>query len=155
MDTLKTTIDLRLSSIDTGYVSTHVFRDSIGWVTAASPDKGLLVGYLWKTKDYPWIHIWHDIADNKPKAKGIEFGTTGLGDTFGLEDNLLFTFEGNRNLQMVDALSPIEKAYYLFMLPLPSDFQEIEKIEMVNENISICLMTENGAILNENFILPE
>lgn len=155
MDTLKTEIDLRSSSVNSGYVSTHIIRDSIGWITVASPDKGFLVGYIWETKDYPWIHIWHDIAEGKPKAKGIEFGTTGLGDTFGSEENLLFSFKENRNLWIVDALSRIQKEYYVFMLPLPTDFYKIDKINISNKDISIGFLTKNGITLYENLQVPE
>jgi len=50
-----------------------------GWVTIANPQKGLLVGYLWNTADYPWIRVWREWKDKTPTALGVEFGTTPLG----------------------------------------------------------------------------
>ena len=41
-------------------VSAFIFDDDeeYGWVTACSPNTGLLLGYLWKTEEYPWLDIW-------------------------------------------------------------------------------------------------
>ncbi|MGZ5247599.1 MAG: hypothetical protein ACXWV5_11215, partial [Flavitalea sp.] len=75
-----------------------------GWITAYSPDHQLLLGYVWKRADYPWINHWIHFADvqtgekikassNKSDAeitdnydvpgsnsrmiyRGLEFGTT-------------------------------------------------------------------------------
>ncbi|MFZ4726140.1 MAG: hypothetical protein ACOYMD_11915, partial [Paludibacter sp.] len=47
-DSTKTALDLRTSSNKNSYVSTHIFADSIGWIVAATPNKKMLVGYIWK-----------------------------------------------------------------------------------------------------------
>jgi hypothetical protein len=54
-----------------------------GWFTVVNVKKGLLCGYVWPRKDYPWCAIWEEnkFRDGAPwygKAvtRGIEFGTT-------------------------------------------------------------------------------
>ncbi|PYV84614.1 MAG: hypothetical protein DMG05_24290 [Acidobacteria bacterium] len=59
-------------------VVSYTLDDEYGWVTASNPGKGLMIGYIWKAKDYPWLIDWRDVQNGKPAARGLEFGTTGL-----------------------------------------------------------------------------
>ncbi|MFZ4726215.1 MAG: hypothetical protein ACOYMD_12295, partial [Paludibacter sp.] len=47
-DSTKVPLDLSTSNNKNSYVSTHIFSDSIGWIVAATPNKKMLVGYIWK-----------------------------------------------------------------------------------------------------------
>ncbi len=53
------------------------------WFSVVNVKKGLLCGYVWPRKDYPWIANWEEnkFRDgapwfNKAVTRGIEFGTT-------------------------------------------------------------------------------
>lgn len=71
MDTLNiATIDITKSSKKFQYTSTHIFSDSIGWVTAFNPSLKLMLGYTWKIKDYPWLTVWNGLKNEKLWAKG-------------------------------------------------------------------------------------
>ena len=52
-------------------------------LTAVSPKSRLLIGYVWDTKDYPWLNLWRHVENGRPAARGLEFGTTGLHQPFG------------------------------------------------------------------------
>jgi hypothetical protein len=136
-DSLKNTIDLTKSNHPNGYVSTHVIGGEIGWATAANPAKGLLIGYVWKTTDYPWLHIWHGIKDGKLWAKGLEFGTTGLGDTFSPEKRAALTFHGRNNNLFVDAKSSVTKKYVCFLMRIPESFSGVNSIRFDMKQITI------------------
>lgn len=116
IDSLGKVFDIQKSIYTEGFVGTYIFYDSIGWVTAYNPKLKLLLGYAWKTRDYPWLHIWHGTKDGKLTAKGIEFGTTGLGDTSPLEERFLLNFHGRTNLSYVDANSSVKKRYVCFLI---------------------------------------
>lgn len=100
-------------------VVSYVIDDAYGWVTALHPEKRLVVGYLWKTAEYPWLNIWRDVAGGKPAARGLEFGTTGLhqpypvltrkGRIFGRP---LFTF--------LDATETQTRSYQVFLAKMPA-----------------------------------
>lgn len=64
-------------------VCSFVIEEEFGWVTATSPTTNLLVGYLWRSKEYPWLSAWRN-SDNcgAPAARGLEFGTTGVHQPF-------------------------------------------------------------------------
>ena len=119
------------------YVSTHIFADSIGWVTASSPKNGLLIGYIWKTSDYPWINIWNQVVDGKLWAKGLEFGTTGIGKSYQDLLSVDTRFHGRSSFFFLDATDTVEKSYIGFQLKIPSDFSNVSKVTFKDGVISI------------------
>jgi len=119
----RTTTDLRLTSDPVSYLSHHIFdqADKYGWVTAYDPQSGIVLGYVWKLNDYPWLNIWNLSKGGKPKAKGLEFGTTGYlksyrdllrGDT---------NFHGVSPCEYIDSGETIEKSYLCFLINIGKD----------------------------------
>ena len=41
-------------------VVSFTIDDEYGWTTASTAGKGLLIGYMWKSCDYPWLDVWRD-----------------------------------------------------------------------------------------------
>jgi len=110
-------------------VSSFVFAESdvYGWVTACNPSRRLLLGYFWKTKDYPWLNIWRYIHQGQVAARGLEFGTTGLHQPFpGLvKTNRILT----RPLyEYADANQTISKSYAVFLLKIPEDYRGVAAV---------------------------
>ena len=125
--------DLRhLESDPEPNVVSYVIEDSIGWITAANPNRGLLIGYFWKTSDYPWVSLWRDVRDGKPAARGLEFGSTGLHQPFAILvkkariwDRPLFEY--------IDAGEHITKSYTAFLCPVPKDFKGVDSLTIDGE----------------------
>jgi len=145
-DSLKNRIDLRSSNLQNGYVTTHIIDEKTGWATAASTSKKLLIGYVWETADYPWIHIWNGPKNGKLWAKGIEFGTTGLGDTFSPEKRAATTFYDRSNNLFVDAKSAVTKRYTCFLIRIPEDFVKTTSIVSSKLLIKVDYQLKNGII---------
>jgi hypothetical protein len=137
IDAQGTPADLTKSEAREGYVTTHVIDGDWGWATAANPARGLLIGYVWKTSDYPWLHVWHGMKDGRLWAKGIEFGTTGLGDTFAPEARMSSTFHGRNHQLFVDAHASVTRSYVCFLLKIPADFQSARSIAYSHRQIEI------------------
>lgn len=131
--------NLRLTTDDRGYCTTHIFPDTVklGWVTASSPESGVLIGYLFKTKEYPFINLWHYSKDGKPFAHGLEFGTTGLGQPYKLLTEKLVSFYGHPSFEYIEANETLEKSFVCFLAPIPSDFKGVEKVEVLNGVVSL------------------
>ena len=126
VDTLKIgTTDISSFSNRFRYLSSHVFPDSIGWFTLYNPKLKLLLGYVWKTSDYPWIHFKNEINYGKPLIHGLAFGSAGLSDKFPFEERTSMTFHGVRNFDFIDAKSSITKSWYCFLLNTPSGYQKV------------------------------
>ena len=119
----------RLTTDQNPNVVSYSIDEAYGWVTAATPAKDLLIGYLWKTTDYPWVSLWRDVRDGKPAARGLEFGTTGLHQPFPtlvkkgrIWDRLLF--------EHLDAGETTARSYTSFLFKIPSDFAGVESIKV-------------------------
>lgn len=131
--------DLRAVNDDRGYVSSHIFPDTtkLGWVTATNPEQKLLLGYLFLTKEYPWLNLWHWKKDHKPYAHGLEFGTTGLGQPYQVLADNCITFYGRKSYEWLEARGIAKKKYICFLVQLPEKFEGVGKLELVKDKIII------------------
>jgi len=107
-----------------------------GWVTAITPSKGLLLGYLWKTSEYPWLNIWRHVDKGKPLARGLEFGTTGLHQPFGvlIAKGSIF---GRPLVAYLDAGESATRSYAAFLVKTPPDFAGVESVEYGQRRIVV------------------
>ena len=143
-DTLQKINDVSKGTWDSDYVASYVFSDSIGWITAMNMNQKQLIGYVWKTADYPWLHIWNGMRDGKPWAKGLEFGTTGLGDTFSFAERCSISFHNVKSVEFIDAKSSVSKSYFCFELPVPDGFQKTLRVFFENDSVTVVLLTNSG-----------
>lgn len=126
-------VDLRRMTSDSQpNVVSYIADGKYGWVIAANPAKGFLIGYIWLAADYPWISLWRDVHDGKPAARGLEFGSTGLHQPFPalvkkgrILDRPLFEY--------IDAGETITKRYTAFLMGIPADFSGIDSVTVDGE----------------------
>ena len=98
-------------------VCSFVLEEEFGWVTAVSPTTSLLVGYLWRSEDYPWLSSWRNSdADGAPAARGLEFGTTGVHQPFP-ELAKMPTVLGRPTFSYLDAGASHTRSYCMFLCP--------------------------------------
>jgi hypothetical protein len=139
-------VDLRHLTTDPDpNVTSFVFDGEYGWVTATNAAKQLLIGYLFKTADYPWLNIWRHVQDNHPFARGLEFGTTGLHQPFEILTKKPFLF-GRPTFTYLDAGASVTRSYRAFLLKVPSDFAGVESIAVKDGAI---VLHERGANARE------
>lgn len=117
-------------------VVSYVIDDEFGWTTAASANKGLLIGYLWRTSDYPWLNMWRHVADRRPLARGLEFGTTGLHQPFGILVRKSAIF-GRSIFCYLDAGETVTKSYTAFLAKIPADYGGVDRITYNNSTLTI------------------
>jgi hypothetical protein len=55
-------------------VVSYVIEEAHGWVTAANPALGWLIGYFWRTTDYPWVSLWRMFAMADRRREGLSLG---------------------------------------------------------------------------------
>jgi hypothetical protein len=149
-------VDLRrLTNDPLPNVVSYTLDEEYGWVTAATPSQGLLLGYIWRTREYPWLNIWRHVENGKPAARGLEFGTTGLhqpppilvakGKIFGRP---IFDF--------LDAGSEAQRSYAAFLVKISAGFQGVDRLSYRTGRITL---HERGSArvieLNAGSVLPE
>ncbi len=124
-----TRADLRhLTSDPRPAVTSFAIDADIGWVTATSPARRLLIGYLWRTRDYPWVSLWRAVQDGHPSARGLEFGSTGLHQPFPILTRKGRIFD-RPLFDYLDAKESTTRSYAMFLADLPPEFRGVERIE--------------------------
>ncbi len=136
-DSKGASVDLRhIDSTGDPVMSSFIFddKDEYAWATAASPSKGLLIGYLWKSTEYPWINMWRRSQNGKVYARGLEFGTTGLEVPFAdlvKEGSLL----GRPLFLYVDTKQSASRQYACFLASIPADFTGVANLTYDGKSI--------------------
>ena len=117
-------------------VVSYVIDDEIGWVTAANPGKGLLIGYVWRSAEYPWLNIWRRAEQAKPLARGLEFGTTGLHQPFPVlvrKGNIF----GRPLLDFLDASESKARAYVGFLTAIPAGYRGVAEAKLSRATLTL------------------
>jgi len=104
-------------------------NDEYAWVTACNPGKNLMLGYVWKTADYPWINFWRSMEDDVPMAFGMEFGTTGLHEPMPIVAKKGKIF-GRNIYDFLDSQEVVRKSFTAFLAKIPEDYQGVSEIEI-------------------------
>lgn len=148
-DKNKNSFDLRNPSTSYNSVFSFVVKQDCeyGWVTAYSPKYNLLIGYIWKRSDYPWIHLWQHWDGDTIKYRGIEFGTAGIHQPFKEILDTASNLFGEKTFAYIDAGETITKNYFSFIYNTEEGFTGVEDIIIINETIQIKAKA-NGDIIN-------
>jgi len=110
--------------------------DEYGWITACTPAKGLLIGYIWKAAEYPWLIAWRHVENGRPAARGLEFGTNGVPhpDSVLVATGKIF---GRQTFQHLDAGQTVAKSYACFLFKIPKDYKGVANIEYSNGRLTL------------------
>lgn len=131
--------------------------DEYGWVTTASPEQSLLIGYLWKTEEYPWLNLWRQAdAQGNVRARGVEFGISGRNAL--LEDlvNQGRIF-GRSTLGYLEPKASLTLQFAAFLAAVPQTLTGVEDVAYDGQKITITprgqaaedIVIETGALFGE------
>jgi len=127
-DARQNTIDLTNPQYAYDSVFSFIVKkeSDFGWITAHSPKHNLLLGYIWKRSDYPWIHLWQHYNEGIIQYRGIEFGTAGIHQPFNKIINTATAVFGEKTFSYIDAGETITKNYFSFLYQTQSTFEGVE-----------------------------
>jgi len=99
------------------------------FVTALNPSKGLILGYVFRREDYPWVQSWDDYSPDLRMARGMEFATQpyDVPRRQTVETNSMFDAPTYRWLP---AKSKIESRYLLFYAHAPEGFRKVDDVRL-------------------------
>jgi hypothetical protein len=131
-------VSLRQFEVSWPEVSSFMFdqNEEYGWVTACNPSKNLMLGYIWKTGEYPWINFWRSMENGVPKAYGMEFGTSGLHEPFPVVAKKGKIF-GRNIYEFIDAGEIVSKSFTAFLSKIPADYKGVADIEISDSLFTI------------------
>ena len=133
-------VDLRAAPVDhdsldhTGHLMTS--SGELAWVTALHPEKRLVLGYLFKTSEYPWLQTWENYPAKGMLARGLEFGTQAFDRPRRemITQNRLF---GELLYRWLPAMSKIESTYLMFWASTPEDFEGVSAVELSGGKLTV------------------
>jgi hypothetical protein len=132
-------INMRTMTNHAGPLVTSYIMDEdqeYGWATACHPGKQLLIGYIWKTKDFPWLNLWRHVVRGKPKARGLEFGTTGWLQPFPMLAKKGSIF-GRQLMDWIDADQTVSKKFTAFLAAVPPGYRGVADLQFDGKKIRL------------------
>ncbi|MFN7924353.1 MAG: hypothetical protein U0Q16_29895 [Bryobacteraceae bacterium] len=97
------------------------------YVTALRPDKRLLIGYLWRRAEYPWLQEWMNYPSSGALARGLEFGTQPY-DVSHRETIEMGNLFGMPAFRWLPAKSKIGTRFAMFLTEVPEGFTKVDDV---------------------------
>lgn len=106
------------------------------FVTALHTGKRLLLGYLFKRDEYPWLQSWEHYPADLKMARGLEFGTQpfDVPRREVIRTNSMFDTPTYRWLP---ARSKIGSSFVLFYTRVPEGFAKVDDVRLESRTIII------------------
>jgi hypothetical protein len=106
------------------------------FVTALHPNKRLLLGYIFRAADFPWIQSWEYYPADGRLARGLEFSTQPY-DVPRREAVQLGSLFGAPSYRWLPAKSAIDSVFLMFYTRTPEGFTRVDDVQLENKRILI------------------
>lgn len=133
-------IDLRAAPRQTNSIDhTACLMDparKLAWVTALHPGRRLILGYIWKREEYPWLQSWENYQPTGKLARGLEFSTQpfDVPRREVVQNNSMF---GTPLFRWLPAKSKIGTRFLLFYAHTPEGMTKVDDVRLENSRIVI------------------
>ncbi|MGH9660453.1 MAG: hypothetical protein ACRD96_18025, partial [Bryobacteraceae bacterium] len=99
------------------------------YVTALHREKRLLLGYLFRREEFPWLQIWEHYPPDLRMARGLEFSTQPY-DVPRREAIQLASMFGAPTYRWLPAKSKITSGYLVFYTRVPEGFSKVDDVRL-------------------------
>jgi len=99
----------------------------LGFVTAINLEKRLMLGYLLRREEYPWLQEWMNYSSNMALARGLEFGTQPF-DVSRRETVELGKLFDTPAFRWLPAKSKIGTRFLMFFTRVPAGFTQVDDV---------------------------
>lgn len=117
-----------------------------GFATALHPGKRLLVGWIWRRADFPWLQNWEHYPAEGVLARGLEFATQPF-DIPRREAVALAGMFDAPVFRWLPAKSVIEADFILFYTRVPEGFARVKDVRVSDGTIVLDDGTGNSVEL--------
>jgi hypothetical protein len=106
-------------------------KRKLGFATAINPKEGLIVGWIFKPQEYPWVQNWENYPPSGKLARGLEFSTQpfDLPRRIIIDQNNLW---GTLLYRWLPAKSKISTRFALFYAHVPAGMTKVEDVRWEN-----------------------
>ena len=154
----ETAIDLRtVRDIErSGYVNNFLVdpKGELGYFTAVNPEQRLLLGYLFRRTEFPWLNVWeaNQPGTNDQPAmltRGLEFSNTPTHGSLRAMVAVPKLWEVPA-YEWLNARGVLVKRFCAFSAEVPDGFKGVQEIRVKNEALEIVEL-DNGRIVKIAF----
>ncbi len=99
------------------------------FVTALHPEKRLLIGWVFRREEYPWVQTWLSYPGPNRMTRGLEFSTQPFDLTRAdvLKNGPLFD---SPTLRILPAKSTLTSSFLMFYTPVPDGFLKVDDVQL-------------------------
>lgn len=150
-------VDLRVYPNDefSGDFSTQLMdpQEEWAWLAAVNPKQRLLIGYLWKRVDFPWLGNWEENYsrqsppwNGKTLTRGLEFGLSPFPS--GREEmKKLGRLHGTPTLGRLTAKGNMKATFWAWLAEVPAATQGVANVDFDGKELMIKLRPTGNVTL--------
>jgi hypothetical protein len=109
---------------------------NLGWVATVNTARRLIIGYVFKREEYPWVQNWGNFPANGKFARGLEFSTQPYDEPRRLAVATSGMFDAP-TFRWLPAKSTIRSHFLLFYARTPDGFGKVISVRLENGRIAI------------------
>ncbi len=108
----------------------------LAFVTALHLEKNLLIGWVFRREEFPWVQTWLSYPGSNRMARGIEFATQPFDLTRAevLKNGPLFD---SPVFRIAPAKSKIGSSFLMFYTSVPAGFQKVDDVQLTGGKLVI------------------
>lgn len=151
---LRTVRDIERS----GYVNNFLVnpKGEFGYFTAVNPEQRLLLGYLFRRTEFPWLNVWEanqPATDDQPAmlSRGLEFSNTPTHGSLKAMMAVPKLWEVPA-YEWLNARGILVKRFCAFSAEVPEGFKGVQEIRIKDKVLEI-LERDNGRMVRVSFDL--
>jgi hypothetical protein len=106
------------------------------FITALNTSENLMIGYLFRRTDYPWVQHWMSYPTNKAYSWGLEFGM----QPYDMTKRDLFALSpmfGTPTMRWLPAKSKLSTRFLMFVTKVPAGFRKVDDVRLEGGQIVI------------------
>ena len=108
----------------------------LGFVTAINLEKGMMLGYLWRREEYPWLQEWMNYPASGELSRGLEFGTQPF-DVSHRQTVDMGSMFGVPVFRWLAARTKISSRFLMFFSRVPQGFNHVDDVTLSDGKLTI------------------
>jgi hypothetical protein len=135
-----TAIDMRGTPANAHYID-HVATlmdptRELEWATAINPKRKLILGYVFRRKDFPWLQTWGSYPSTNKPVRGMEFATQPFAEPRreAVTQGRLFD---TATFQWLPARATLTTNFLMFYARIPEHFTKVDDVRLENGQLVI------------------
>jgi hypothetical protein len=109
---------------------------TLGYITALHREKRLLLGYVFRREDFPWVMSWMNYSGDERASRGVEFSTQPFDISHRETVNAHEMF-GAPTYRWLPAKSKLNSRFLVFYTRVPDGFTAVTDVLLENGVVRI------------------